>query len=381
MIAGIVFWVALLILVYTYLGYPLVLHVRTRWRTRPVAKDLAYTPGVSLLIVVYNEEKGIRRKLENLLNLRYPAERIQIIVASDGSTDRTNDIVQEFQNRRVSLLSFAVRRGKTEVLNEVIPSCLGEIVVLADTRQMYNPLAVRELVANFCDPQVGAVTGNLQLQPLRDGKDGEQIGLYWKYEKWIRRLQSDADSTPVVTGAIYAIRKALFRPLPLKCIADDLAMPMSIIMQNYRVIFDPAAEAYDNFLPGTLNEDFQRRVRTIAGSYQYLTVMPAALNPRANRLFFDFLSHKVCRLVAPFAILAIFLANLAMAAEFYRVILILQVVFYMMALLGAGLASRGSVPRLLSAPYTFLMMNAAATVALFKLVAGTQTHLWEKPRV
>jgi cellulose synthase/poly-beta-1,6-N-acetylglucosamine synthase-like glycosyltransferase len=168
--------------------------------------------------------------------------------------------------------------------------------------------------------------------------------------------------------------------VPEKCIADDLAMPMSIIMQNYRVTYDPMAKAYDHY-SRTLRDEFRRRVRTIAGSYQYLAYVPAVLNPETNRIWLDFISHKVCRVFAPFGVFSLLAANIAIVDRPYRIFLALQAVFYLMAGYGAILASRGEALKLLSAPYTFLMLNIAASVALFKLLSGTQTHLWEKTKV
>lgn len=374
------FWMSLVFLVYTYIGYPFFTFMRRYWQRQPVQKDVRYTPRISFLIVAYNEEKVMRSKLENALDLEYQGPRPEIVVASDGANDRTNEIVHEFSERGVVLLPFPSRKGKAQVLNQAIPRCHGEIVILSDSRQIYDSAAVRELVANFNDPKIGAVTGNLQFHSFSDKKDVKQIGLYWGYEKWIRELQSESDSTPVVTGAIYAIRKSLFRSLPVNCIADDLAVPMSIIMQNYRVIYDPTAKAYDSYLR-TFRAEFRRRVRTIAGSYQYLINVPSVWNPKKNRIWLDFISHKVCRVLAPFALLALLITNIAMTDWVYRIILVFHLTFYLAAGLGAILARRGNVPGILSGPYTFLMLNVAASVALYQMLTGTQLHLWEKTEV
>jgi poly-beta-1,6-N-acetyl-D-glucosamine synthase len=371
------FWVALCFVLYTYAGYPALLYLLTRMRKAPIGKDASYVPFVSFLIVAHNEEKVIARKLQNCLAFDYPADRLQINVASDGSTDDTNEIVRGFRERGAVLLAFPKRMGKAHTLNQAIPLCQGDIVVLSDARQMFAPTAVRELVANFADGTIGAVTGDLQFEPSPQNKNGEQIGIYWRYEKWIRTLQSHRDSTTVVTGAIYAVRKALFRSIPRTCIADDLSVPMNVVMQNYRVRFDPSAKAYDRY-SRTLQEEFQRRVRTIAGSYQYLVQTPKVLSPKTNRIWFDFLSHKACRIVAPFALCAMLAGNMGLQALPYRIVLALQLAFYAAAGMGAILAGKGRVPRALSAPYTFLMLNLAAAVALFRLLAGNQTNLWEK---
>jgi poly-beta-1,6-N-acetyl-D-glucosamine synthase len=372
-----VFWIALCFAMYTYAGYPILLYVMTRLRRAPVRKNVGYLPPVSFLIVAHNEEKVIARKLRNCLTFDYPTDRLQVVVASDGSTDDTNDIVRGFQDRGVGLLAFPTRMGKAHTLNQAISLCRAEIVVLSDARQMFAPTAVRELVANFADPTIGAVTGDLQFEPSPQNRNGEQVGIYWRYEKWIRTLQSRRDSTTVVTGAIYAIRKELFRSIPETCIADDLAVPMNVVMQNYRVIFDASAKAYDRY-SRTLNEEFHRRVRTIAGSYQYVLQTPKVLSPKTNRIWFDFLSHKACRIVAPFALCAMLAGNMGLQTVPYRIVLALQMLFYGAAATGAMLASTGRAPRVLSAPYTFVMLNLAAAVALFRLLAGYQTNLWEK---
>jgi poly-beta-1,6-N-acetyl-D-glucosamine synthase len=378
-IALAVFWIALCFVVYTYAGYPALLYILTCWCRAPVGKDAGHVPFVSFLIVAHNEEKVIARKLRNCLAFDYPADHLQINVASDGSTDDTNDIVRGFHEKGVALLAFPKRMGKAHTLNQAIPLCQADIVVLSDARQMFAPTAVRELVANFADPGIGAVTGDLQFEPSPQNKNGEQIGLYWRYEKWIRTLQSRYNSTTVVTGAIYAIRKPLFRSIPRTCIADDLAVPMTVVMQGYRVIFDPSAKASDRY-SRTFHEEFQRRVRTIAGSYQYLLQTPKVLSPKTNGIWFDFLSHKVCRIVAPFALCGMLAANMALLTLPYRVVLVLQLAFYSAAGLGAMLATSkgGRVPKVLSAPHTFVMLNLAAAVALFRLLAGSQTNLWEK---
>ena len=372
-----VFWSALCFAIYTYAGYPVLLYVMTRIRSLPVAKDLEYLPPVSFLIVAHNEEKVIARKLQNCLAFDYPTDRLRIVVASDGSTDDTNDIVRAFQERGVELFAFPKRMGKAHTLNQAMSLCRADIVVLSDARQMFAASAVRELVANFADHSVGAVTGDLQFEPSLQNRNGEQVGIYWRYEKWIRLLQTQRDSTTVVTGAIYAIRKELFRSIPETIIADDLAVPMNVVTQNYRVIFDPSAKAYDRY-SRTLNEEFQRRVRTIAGSYQYVLQTPKVLSPKTNRIWFDFLSHKACRIVAPFALCALLAANMGLQTLPYRVTLALQMLFYGAAAMGAMLASTGRAPKVLSAPYTFVMLNLAAAVALFRLLAGSQTNLWEK---
>src|SRR6516225_2877581 len=243
----VLFWIAFALLLYLYVGYPALAWVRAQCCPRPRPRRLPPADyAVTVIVVAHNEEDRIRPRLDNLLALDYPKDKLEILLASDGSTDGTVARACEYNEADVRIRPFAARRGKAAVLNEVIPSARGEIVVLADARQRFEPGALRALVRNFGDPQVGAVSGTLTLTPSADGATvGKGTCFYWRYESFIRRCESRAGSTVGATGAIYAIRRDLFEPMPPDTILDDVLIPLRIVRRGYRVQLEPAARAHD----------------------------------------------------------------------------------------------------------------------------------------
>src|SRR5918995_2100350 len=333
-LALLLFWGALTLLVYVYLGYPVIAWLRREVRPRPIARA-AIEPHVTVVVVAYNEGHRIGRRIENLLSSDYPRERLAIIVGSDGSTDDTVERVRRYEDQGVTVRDFGQRRGKPTVLNDLIAAAEGEIVVLADARQRFEPGAIRSLVANFADVEVGAVSGELHLRK-RSGTSpgGEGTGFYWKYEKFIRANESWAGSTVGATGAIYAIRRDLFEPIPADTILDDVLIPMQIVRRGYRVIFEADARAHD-LIAMNPREDFIRKARTIAGTFQLFGRHPWMLNPLRCRVWFEALSHKGLRLAIPVLHLIVLVANVALVGSvFYRVLLVGQAVFYAAALMG-----------------------------------------------
>jgi len=377
-VSEIIFWSAAALVVYAYVGYPILLAVVGLVRPRPVRKERR-TPSVSIVVAAYNEVEVIGPKLENLLALDYPRDRFDIIVVSDGSTDGTDEIVSRFASAGVVLMRpFAERRGKAQILNKSIPSAGGEIVVLTDARQPFEGNALQHLVDNFADPEVGAVSGELHLEIEESTTMSEGISSYWRYEKAVRRLQSRCDSVIGATGAIYAIRRALFRPIPGQTSIDDVAIPMTIAMQGYRVVFEPEAKAYDRAALSN-RQEWTRKVRTLSGNYALLFQMPGLLNPIRNRLFWQFLSHKVIsRLLVPFALITALLANLVHREGIYAVTLGLQLAFYGLGVVGLLLEARSVHVRLLALPNTLLLLNASALAGLFHFLTNPQLALWEK---
>jgi cellulose synthase/poly-beta-1,6-N-acetylglucosamine synthase-like glycosyltransferase len=246
-----------------------------------------------LVVVGHNEATRIEGRLKNLLSLDYPRDRLEILFASDGSTDGTVEVARAFEAAGVVIIAFEGRRGKPAVLNDVVARARGDIVVLVDARQTFDKGALRELVKAFADPQVGAVGGELILTTAEDKNTHaeEGIGFYWRYEKFIRRNESHLHSTVGATGAIYAIRRTLFEPIPPDTILDDVLIPMRIARRGYRVLFEPEARAYDQITGGAYRE-FIRKVRTIAGNFQLIARERWILNPLQNRLWFQNISHK-----------------------------------------------------------------------------------------
>ncbi len=293
-------WLLIGFVLYVLAAYPALLGLLGQLRERPIAKQ--FVPrSVSILLAVRNGEKHLPAKLDNLLALDYPPELIEILVLNDGSVDATATIAQEHASHdaRIRLLSGPAE-GKWSALNRGLSAAKGEILLFTDVRQPFAPSALRELIANFGDPKVGCVSGELFIRDSVSGK--ENGGLYWRYEKFFRRQQSRIDSVIGATGAIYAQRRELCRPLPPDTILDDVHFPMQAFFAGYRVVFEPAAQAWDE--AAALSHEFTRKVRTLAGNYQLLGAFPALLTPR-NRMLFHFLSHKFARLLLPFALIGI----------------------------------------------------------------------------
>ena len=375
---SILFWACVLLLGYTYLGYPALVHAWAVFRPWP-PRQLGVEPTVSLVIVAHNEVTRIEGRMENLLALDYPQDRLEILLASDGSTDGTPERARAYEQAGVWVIAFAKRRGKPAVLNDLVPKARGEIVVLADARQRFEPGTLRALVGLFGDPQVGVVSGELILNNNAEGAAvGEGVGVYWRYEKFIRRNESCVDSMLGATGAIYAIRRDLFEPIPEDTILDDVLIPMSIACRGYRVLLEPSARAYDQ-VAATAEEEFTRKVRTITGNFQLFARQHWLLNPSHNRLWLQTVSHKGLRLLSPLFLSGAFGANLLLMDRlFYRWALLGQIVFYAAALGGYALRNaRRKIP-FLAVPYVLCLLSWATVVAFLRFVTGRQRVTWER---
>ena len=364
-----VFWMSATFIAYTYLGYPLWLWIRSRWCRQPVRSG-PYIPFLSIVMVVHNEEMALPRKLRNLLDLNYPDESLEIVMVSDGSTDSTNQILSEHTaNPRIRVILNPQQQGKAAGLNAAMSSVRGEIVVFTDARQQIEPDAIRVLVENFADPEIGCASGELMLGDPETGEAEQGMGMYWRIEKAVRELESAVGSVVGATGAIYGVRRKLLVNVPDEAILDDVYIPMHVVRRGARVIFDPRARAWDSPDQGTAQE-FTRKVRTLSGNYQLLQLAPWLLTS-ANPLRFQFVSHKVLRLVVPFALLATLLASFLTPGVFYRGAVILQLAFYTLSFLGlAHFLRRGPLARVADAARTFVLLNSAATVAFANFVAG-----------
>jgi cellulose synthase/poly-beta-1,6-N-acetylglucosamine synthase-like glycosyltransferase len=369
-----VFWGAAALVAYTFIGYPLWLWVRCRLRPRPIRKG-RYTPRVSVVMVVRNEEKALAAKLENLLSLDYPGEKLGIVVVSDGSTDGTEEILRRYaQNPRIHAVMNQLPCGKASEINDAIAFCCGDVVVFTDARQKIEPGAMSLLLENLADPEVGCVSGELMLGDPESGQTAGGIGLYWRLEKKIREFESASGSVVGATGAFYAVRRELLGPIPEGTILDDVYIPMQVVRQARRVVFEPRARAWDVPDLGA-GREYARKVRTLGGNYQLLQLAPWLLGG-SNRIRFEFVSHKLLRLMAPFALLAILLATFWISGAFYRAVLIAQLGFYgLSALAPVRFPKHGPVARAADAAWTFVVLNTAAVVAFVRFVTG-RTAAW-----
>jgi poly-beta-1,6-N-acetyl-D-glucosamine synthase len=374
----VVFWLALVVVLYAYVGYPTLIGLLAWLRPGPAVTKAPITPRVTVIVVVRNEETTLAEKLSSCLGLDYPPDCLEVLVVSDGSEDGTAAIAAGFAERGVRLLKLESARGKAAALNRAVPEASGEILFLTDARQRLEAGALRSLVAHFADPSIGAVSGELHLSAPEAPSASAGVGAYWSFEKWVRRAESRFDSTVGVTGAIYALRKSLFRPLDERTILDDVAIPMEVVLRGYRVLFEPGAMAWDR-IPQDAAREYRRKVRTLAGNYQLVRLRPALLDPRRNRLVWQLVSHKLARLAVPWCLLALFVTSALLAArgEPYRTALLGQLAVYLLAGLATLVERRGRAPRLLSVPYAFVLLNVAAAAALFGFLRGTENAVWK----
>lgn len=370
------FWLAAAVIAYAYVGYAGWLWLRAKWRPWPVRRG-HLEPLVSVVMVVRNEEGVLAQKLRNLLELDYPQSNFQIVVVSDGSTDGTESILREHaRNPHVHVMLNQLAGGKAAGLNAGLSIAHGDIVVFTDARQQIERGAIRLLMENFVDPEVGAVSGELMLGDPVTGETGRGMGLYWQIEKRVRELEAAAGSVVGATGALYAVRRELVVEVPPETILDDVFIPMNVARQRFRVVFDERARAWDRPDLGS-HREFRRKVRTLTGNYQLLQLAPWLLR-KENPLRFEFISHKVVRLVVPFGLVLALAASAFLPGPFYRLAFWLQLGFYGLSVLGWTRWNLGPVSRLSDAAYTFVALNTAALVAFANFVTGRKT-IWMKP--
>ncbi len=373
-----IFWLSLALLAYVYFGYPLIASLRAALQSKP-RRQAPIEPHVSIILSAHNEGARLAARIDNLLALDYPKDRLEIVVGSDGSSDDTVERAREYEKRGVKVRPFPERRGKAALINALVPVVGGEIVVFADARQRFDRAALRALVANFADPAVGAVSGELILAANRDvAAAGQGTAFYWRYEKFLRSSESRVDSTIGATGAIYAIRRELFEPIPEDTILDDVLIPLRIVRRGYRVIFEPEARAYDQ-VSATARDELARKARTIAGTFQLFARERWLFNPLRNRLWFETISHKALRLTIPALQVLLFVANLALAHVWpYGWFLAAQLACYAAALLGCTRRQGRRSPMIVSVPHTICLLSWATIVGFVRIVTHSQAVTWER---
>jgi len=361
------FWSSLSLIFVAYAGYPIALYFRARFWPRPVRRA-SISPHVSIVLAVRNEEQNLPRKLRDLTALDYAVDRLEIIVVSDGSTDATNKILAAWENCHFRTIVLPEHCGKATALNHGLTAARGEIIVLTDARQMIASDALRKLVANFADPSVGCVSGELIIGEGSTTASAEGMGLYWRVEKKIRHWEGLAGSTVGATGAFYAVRRNLLSPLPQELILDDVYIPFQVVRQGQRVVFERRALAWDDFKP-TLKQEFRRKVRTLTGNYQLLQLAPWVLT-HSNPLRLQFVCHKLLRLLVPFDLVGLLVSTLWLRTGIYELALAFQLIFYVLAVLSLFRAKVGVVSRLSAISLAFVVLNTAAAVAFIYFITG-----------
>ena len=371
--AAFIFWVSCGLLLYTFFGYGFLIFALARWRPRASASLAENQPPLSVCVVVVtgNEEKHIGDRLRNLLDSHYPTDKLRVLLISDGSTDGTVAQAKALNDARIEIVEQPERAGKSAGLNLAVSRCTADIVVFADARQRFAEDAIARLVAKFADPAIGAVSGALEIAPAAS-TTGAGVDAYWRYEKALRAAESRWDSCIGCTGAIYALRHSLFTPIPEDTLLDDVVIPMQAAAQGARVIYDPAALAFD---PQSLEPavEQRRKQRTLAGNFQMLFRHPAWLRPSGHRLWWQLISHKYLRLLAPFLLLGTFVSCLVLGGDpFYGFCLAVQILLYFFAAISGFPAARDWKFCKLPAGFVFLNLQVLRGLRYYLAGAGRQ---------
>ncbi len=384
MLIQFLFWFSLLCIFYVYVGYPLLIALLSLLVHRKVRRD-DITPFVSLLITAYNEEKHIGAKLENSLALHYPADRFEIVVASDGSTDATDEIVARYRenNRgiRVRLHRVEGRVGKTATQNSAVAVCRGEIIIFSDAASMYDPEAIRAIVRNYADSEVGAVSGKYTYLDPDKSSAAKGVSTFWNLENFIKSRQSRIRTITGCSGCIYSVRRDLYVDLHPH-ITGDLVEPLMVLQQGYRIVFEPEALAFEE-PAGKTDDEFAMRLRVIVQGMTGLLYVKNLLNPlRYPFVSLQLISHKVMRWLVPVFCLVVLLSSavLASSSPVYGLLFLGQVLFYLAATLGYFLEKKDIHQKIFYLPLFFSTVNIAALISLFKVLRGETFVVWQTQR-
>jgi len=382
------FWACLVAVAYNYVGYPVLLFVlatlaqaksdlsfllrRGSRRRRASAVGL---PRVALLVAAYNEEATIEAKVKNALEVDYPADLLEVLIGLDSPTDSTAAILSRIQSARLRVHQFQARRGKLAVISDLTQQTSAEILVFTDANTIFRADCVRNLVRHFADPQVGAVSGE-EIRLARRATETSGETLYWRYESALKVLESRLDCCLGANGAVYAVRRSLFCPKG-NSIVEDFQVPVEIRFSGHRVVYDPEAIAFEELAP-TFSSQFERRVRIAAGSLQLLFSNPQFLNPFRGLPALSFFSHRMLRWLGAYFLIVAFLTNAFLARQpFYASLFVLQLIFYLAALVGYWRKKRGKPVRFLTAPLYFCSMNLAYVFGLLRYIRGRQQLVWK----
>ena len=372
----ILFWAAVGTIAYTYVGFPLVVLARGWIRPRPVRSQPIF-PTVSVVIAAYNEAEGLEAKLNSIASLDYPPDRLEVLVASDGSTDATADIAEGFGPRAVRVLRLP-RGGKHIALNAAVAASTGDVVVFTDANSELAGDSVRLLVEPFADPRVGGVAGDQRYRPGPGGK-GERH--YWDLDRVLKRAESRAGSVVSATGALYALRRHLFLPVP-PGVTDDFVTSTGVIAQGFRLVFQEAAAAFEP-VAATNRLEFERKVRVITRGLRAVGLRRSLLNPADTGFYaVQLFSHKVLRRLvwAPLVVMAVAAPWLWGDGLLYQAATVAQVALYGLGALGLAVDRAGARSRLLAVPAFFCLVNAAAIRAWWNVLSGTRIERWEPSR-
>ncbi|MFN8373159.1 MAG: glycosyltransferase family 2 protein [Anaerolineae bacterium] len=384
---SIIFWLSFAALLWTYFGYPILMYVRSKVAPKPISKNPDLRPFITMVVPAYNEADVIRRKLDNTVAIDYPKDKFEVLVIDDGSTDDTVKIVEEFTSRGITLLRQPQRGGKMGAVNMGFANAKGDIVVLSDASPNYEAQSLKILMQPFADEKVGVVVGTLAVWDATNAV-AKPAGLYWKYEAALRKWESRTGNTVAVHGNMFAIRRNLYKPLKGGTVNDEFSIAMEAIRQGYRVVYEPAAISYDD-ASSSMKDEFNRRVRINAGRFQALFSAGYLRAPNLETSFRLF-SHKLLRPLTPIFMVLTLVSNIllllfpgdgslfALNGVLGVVMLLGQLAFYLLSILGWFAEKQGRHIRLLNVPYYFTSSNLAALVGFWRWIRGTQKVTWQK---
>jgi poly-beta-1,6-N-acetyl-D-glucosamine synthase len=386
------FWLSILFIIYTYFGYPIIISFLAKIKNK--ASSFPETiPYVTFLIAAYNEEAFIAKKLENTLALDYPRDKLQILVAADGSSDRTPDIVREYGSQKIELSYIADRGGKMAAITRAMSLARGDVVIMSDANNVYDQQAIRLLVAPFTDKTVGMTTGAKLIVESGENLSSAE-GLYWKYESSIKTNETILGSCTSAVGEIMAVRKELFLPSEQKIVLDDLYLALTVIRQGYRVIYVPSARSYE-YVSQSAKDEFDRRLKINAGLFQTISISGRLLPFDKPFIVWQIVSHKLFRPFIPFAMILALASNIVvvfldtnvreaslwtLSPPYGWILLSLQLTFYVAAILGNVFNIKGFVGKILYLPTFLVNSNLASAAGLHNYLTNKQPHLWKRVR-
>lgn len=372
------FWISASLVLYIYIGYPLLIYIIAQCVPQKETKAGAL-PDCELIIVGYNEAHNLQEKIQSILNSDAIDSVIKIHIASDGSTDETASVLAGFNDPKIMHHPFTERRGKPAVLNELVPQIEAEIVVLTDARQTLSSNAIAKLLSRFADQKTGVVSGELVFcEDEESTAAAKGLNVYWVYEKFIRNAEGKVASVSGATGALYALRKDLFKSIPENTILDDMAIPFQAVFQGARCVFESGAHAYDKASSSAEKESIRKR-RTLAGNLQLIGLFPRLLIPFANPIWLQFMSHKALRLISPFLLgLILYIAIALREQSLYQLLLWLQIGFYGLAFLGWLISKTNIKTGLIGAPYMFVALNFSMLLAWWDTLRGNYSAVWDR---
>jgi cellulose synthase/poly-beta-1,6-N-acetylglucosamine synthase-like glycosyltransferase len=374
-----IFWILFYLIIYHYLFFPILTIFFAFFAKRPV-KTGDVLPSVSLVIAAYNEEKIIEKKIWNSLELDYPRNKLEIIIVSDGSTDKTPQIVEGFKSRGIVGIYRPPRKGKTAALNKAVAAAQCEIVVFSDANSIYEPQTIKMLVRNFQDSSVGGVCGRKNIIGNLNRESSRGDRLFWDFESRMKVLQSRIGSITTGDGEVFAVRKALYQEIPVEIINDDMAITLNIIQKGYRVIYEPEAIS-DEEASVVIEDDFNVKARMVAGGYQILAYYHKILFPPRDFFTIQFFSHKVLRWIMPILLVLLYITNLFLLRGFFLYFMAGQSLFYLAGLIGYAQRRSEQSTRIFYIPLYYCSMNAAALVGFYYFIAKRAgTTIWKKAK-